>query len=47
VEQQQILNEWRSGKALEYMKIDIDDPKLLEYMALYEKCKNEKPASHF
>ncbi|HEY8897267.1 MAG TPA: FecR family protein, partial [Niastella sp.] len=38
-EEQEICEEWITGKAEEYMKADVDDPMVLEYLALYIKWK--------
>jgi transmembrane sensor len=35
----EICEEWISGKAVELMKVDIDDPRLLEYVAYHKKLK--------
>jgi hypothetical protein len=43
-DEQEICEEWTSGKALDYMKVDISDPRLLEYAALYDKLENKKEA---
>ena len=43
-DEQDICEEWTSGKALDYMKVDISDPRLLEYAALYDKLENKKEA---
>ena len=40
-EEQDICEEWTSGKAEEYMKVDVNDPMLLEYLALYIKWKEK------
>jgi len=40
-EEQDICEEWNSGKAEEYMKADISDPRVLEYLALYIKWKEK------
>ncbi|HEX6427555.1 MAG TPA: FecR domain-containing protein, partial [Niastella sp.] len=36
--------EWASGKGQEYMKVGADDPRLLEYLGLYDKLENKKKA---
>lgn len=43
-DEQDICEEWTSGKALDYMKVDTSDPRLLEYAALYDKLENKKQA---
>jgi transmembrane sensor len=43
-DEQEICEEWTSGKALDYMKVDTSDPRLLEYAALYDKLENKKQA---
>jgi transmembrane sensor len=43
-DEQNICEEWTSGKALDYMKVDTSDPRLLEYAALYDKLENKKQA---
>lgn len=41
-DEQEICEEWTSGKASENMKIDATDPRLLEYVGLYDKLDNKK-----
>jgi ferric-dicitrate binding protein FerR (iron transport regulator) len=41
-EEQEICEEWTSGKASEIMKIDAADPRLLEYVGLYDKLDGKK-----
>src|SRR5690349_11727187 len=43
-EEQEICEEWASGKGQEYMKVSSDDPRLLEYLGLYDKLENKKKA---
>ena len=43
-EQQAICVEWMSGKAQEYLKISIDDPRLLEFAAFYDILESKKDA---
>ena len=43
-EEQEICEEWASGKGAEYMKVSADDPRLLEYLGLYDKLENKKEA---
>ncbi len=43
-EEQEICEEWASGKGQEYMKVGSDDPRLLEYLGLYDKLENKKKA---
>jgi transmembrane sensor len=43
-DEQDICDEWTSGKASEYMKVDISDPRLLEYAGLYDKLESKKAA---
>jgi hypothetical protein len=38
----EICEEWTSGRAEEYLKIDLDDPRLFEYLGLYIKCEKNK-----
>lgn len=42
--EQEICEEWASGKGQEYMKVSSDDPRLLEYLGLYDKLENKKKA---
>ncbi|OQP44565.1 hypothetical protein A4H97_09355 [Niastella yeongjuensis] len=41
-EEQKICEEWTSGKASELMKVDAADPRLLEFVGLYDKLENKK-----
>jgi transmembrane sensor len=41
-EEQDICEEWTSGKASEYMKVDAEDPRVLEYVGMYDKLENKK-----
>jgi len=41
-EEQEICEEWTSGKASEYMKVDAEDPRLFEYAGMYDKLENKK-----
>ena len=41
-EQLAICDEWVSGKAKDYMKVSINDPRLLEYAGLYDRLEEEK-----
>ncbi|THU39245.1 DUF4974 domain-containing protein [Niastella caeni] len=41
-DEQEICEEWTSGKALEIMKVDAADPRLLEFAGLYDKLQNKK-----
>src|SRR5690349_5505699 len=41
-EEQDICDEWTSGKASEYMKVDAEDPRVLEYVGMYAKLENKK-----
>ena len=43
-EEQGICEEWASGKGAELMKVSADDPRLLEYLGLYDKLENKKEA---
>ncbi|MCS3799326.1 FecR family protein [Niastella sp. OAS944] len=43
-DEQEICEEWTSGKALDYMKVDTSDPRLLEYAALYDKLESKQEA---
>src|SRR5689334_7889305 len=43
-DEQEICEEWTSGKALDYMKVDTSDPRLLEYAGLYDKLESQKEA---
>jgi transmembrane sensor len=43
-DEQEVCEEWTSGKALEIMKVDISDPRLLEYAGLFDKLENKKQA---
>lgn len=43
-DEQEICEEWTSGKALDYMKVDTSDPRLLEYAGLYDKLESKKQA---
>jgi hypothetical protein len=43
-EQEAICIEWMSGKAQEYMKVSIDDPRLLELAAFYDILESKKDA---
>jgi transmembrane sensor len=43
-EEQDICEEWNSGKGQEYMKVGTDDPRLLEYLGLYDKLEHKKKA---
>jgi transmembrane sensor len=43
-DEQEVCEEWTSGKASEIMKVDISDPRLLEYAGLYDKLENKKQA---
>jgi transmembrane sensor len=43
-DEQDICEEWTSGKAMDYMKVDTGDPRLLEYAGLYDKLENKKEA---
>jgi hypothetical protein len=43
-EEQEICEEWTSGKAQEYMKVSAEDPRLLEYVGLYDTFENKKDA---
>lgn len=43
-EEQDICEEWTTGKAQEYMKVGAEDPRLLEYLGLYDKLENKKDA---
>ena len=38
IEQQSVCDEWDSGAGTEYMKISFDDPKLLSFIGLYNRC---------
>jgi len=40
-EQQEIVNEYTSGRADEYMRIAADDPNLLSYIGLYDRLLNK------
>ncbi|OQP58216.1 hypothetical protein A3860_07785 [Niastella vici] len=37
--EQDICDEWTSGKATEYMKVEAEDPRLLEYVGMYGKLE--------
>jgi transmembrane sensor len=41
-DEQKICEEWTSGKAAEIMKVDATDPRLLEYVGLYNKLESKK-----
>ncbi|WP_205509651.1 FecR family protein [Longitalea arenae] len=41
-DEQEICEEWTSGKASDYMKVDAEDPRILEYAGLYDKLENKK-----
>jgi ferric-dicitrate binding protein FerR (iron transport regulator) len=41
-DEKEICEEWTSGKASENMKIDAADPRLLEYVGLYDKLDSKK-----
>ena len=43
-EQQAICVEWVSGKGQEYLKISIDDPRLLEFASFYDELERKKAA---
>ncbi len=43
-DEQEVCEEWTSGKALEIMKVDISDPRLLEYAGLFDRLENKKQA---
>jgi len=43
-DEQEVCEEWTSGKASDYMMVDISDPRLLEYAGLYDKLENKKEA---
>jgi hypothetical protein len=43
-DEQNICDEWTSGKAAELMMIDSNDPRLLEYLGLYDKLESKKEA---
>lgn len=43
-EQFAIYEEWDSGKWQDYMKVSVDDPRLLEYLGLYDKFQKRKAA---
>ena len=43
-EQQAICVEWMSGIIHEYMKISINDPRLLEFAAFYDRLEGKKDA---
>jgi transmembrane sensor len=41
-EEQDICEEWTTGKGSEYMKVDAEDPRVLEYVGMYDKLENKK-----
>ncbi|WP_207514007.1 FecR family protein [Longitalea luteola] len=41
-DEQEICEEWTSGKASDYMKVDAEDPRMLEFAGLYDKLENKK-----
>lgn len=41
-DEQDICEEWTSGKASDFMKVEISDPRLLEYAGLYDKLEGKK-----
>lgn len=41
-EEQEICEEWTSGKGSDYMKVDAEDPRLYEYLGLYDKQEDKK-----
>jgi transmembrane sensor len=43
-EQVAICEEWTSGKAEDFLKVSIDDPRLLEYVGVYDRAEKNKKA---
>jgi len=41
-DEQEVCEEWTSGKASEIMKVDAADPRLLEFAGLYDKLESKK-----
>lgn len=41
-EQLAICEEWISGKGEDYMKVSVNDPRLLEYAGLYDRLEKRK-----
>ncbi|MBO9205158.1 MULTISPECIES: FecR family protein [Niastella] len=41
-DEQKICEEWTSGEAAELMKVDATDPRVLEYVGLYNKLESKK-----
>jgi len=39
-----VCEEWKTGKALDYLKVDTGDPRLLEYAGLFDRLENKKKA---
>lgn len=43
-DEQDICEEWASGKGAEIMKVSADDPRFLEYLGLYDMLESKKGA---
>lgn len=41
-EQLDIIEEYKSGKGTDYMKVSLDDPRFFDYVILYERMKNRE-----